>query len=275
MSLSHKIMRLKLPPCFSKSVVDKYLSGKLVDGKFYDVLVSGNCDVVTPDGKVLGMLRKRVLDPCCIERARPPLEALRKNKTTNRGSYSGKGKGHAVSSSIIGYWDRFYQNPFCRQTAFTAKDTEGWRDVLPYIRDVDKRYSLTAPFVHSRQLGFVSDIHEDFRIEDTGFTTVTVNNTVRAACHYDKGDYKGGMGVLTALRNGDWHGSELIFPRYRVAFSVDEGDLLLFNPHEMHGNGPMIGEGSRTSCIFYARTKMTECGSAQEELARAKELGRD
>jgi adenosylmethionine-8-amino-7-oxononanoate aminotransferase len=68
---------------------------------------------------------------------------------------------------------------------------------------------------------------------------------------------------------------------------MKHGDLLLMNAHEYHGNTfmdcnvcnePISGTRFHDACgterisvVSYMRTKMTECGSQEEELRRATE----
>jgi hypothetical protein len=41
---------------------------------------------------------------------------------------------------------------------------------------------------------------------------------------------------------GDFDGAELELPRFRLAVAFKPGDLLIFNPGELHGNLPFKGE---------------------------------
>jgi hypothetical protein len=49
-----------------------------------------------------------------------------------------------------------------------------------------------------------------------------------------------------------------VFQNIDIAINIEEGDLLLFNPHEAHCNNPIIGEG-RMSFVLYLRDKMDKC----------------
>ena len=101
----------------------------------------------------------------------------------------------------------------------------------------------------------------------TPFTTITCNRTWRTAAHVDKGDLKEGFGVLCCL--GDFGGCHLVFPRHRVAVNYQEGDVLLANVHEVHGNSPLLNpdgsvpksgrEPERLVCVFYYQEQMEQC----------------
>src|SRR5262249_23601722 len=101
----------------------------------------------------------------------------------------------------------------------------------------------------------------------TPFTTITCNKSWRTAAHIDKGDLKEGFGVRCCL--GDFGGCDLVFPRYKTAVRYREGDVLLANVHEVHGNTPLLNpdgsvpvvgrEPERLVCVFYYQEKMEQC----------------
>ena len=107
----------------------------------------------------------------------------------------------------------------------------------------------------------------------TPFTTITCNRSWRTAAHVDKGDLKEGFGVMCCL--GDFGGCDLVFPRYRCAVRYREGDVLLANVHEVHGNTPLLNpdgsvpevgrEPERLVCVFYYQEKMEQCAITHDE----------
>ena len=121
-------------------------------------------------------------------------------------------------------------------------------------------------------MDFIGRTNPDFVIRGTSFTTLTVNRNWQTALHTDRGDLPEGFGVLTCLRSGEYEGGFLVMPKYRVAVDMTSGCVLCANVHEWHGNS-VIRHGAkweRITCVFYARKKMIFCGSAADELERAK-----
>jgi hypothetical protein len=128
------------------------------------------------------------------------------------------------------------------------------------------------PIRHDAQLGKVLDTPREFILDSPNyysvFTTVTANKSWRTAAHSDKGDLKEGFGALTVM--GDFGGCHLIFPKYRVAVKYREGDILLADVHQTHGNTALLfPDGSpcteenkpeRLTCVFYYQAKMSKCG---------------
>jgi hypothetical protein len=110
----------------------------------------------------------------------------------------------------------------------------------------------------------------------TPFTTITCNKSFRTTAHIDKNDLKEGFGVMCCL--GDFEGCDLVFPRYRTAVRYREGDVILADVHQVHGNTPLLNpdrsephlgrEPERLVCVFYYRQNMDQCESTfEKELA--------
>ena len=81
-----------------------------------------------------------------------------------------------------------------------------------------------------------------------------------------------GFGNLAVLEGGEYTGGYTILPKYGVGVDCRSCDLALFDVHELHGNTEIkrIGNAERISVVCYFRKKMTQCGSAEEELERVK-----
>lgn len=217
-----------------------------------------------------------------------------KNKTNNRGMASGKiymsnkevvtkegrvskshgvAKGGEVISAVIGYYDRYPRIPYCRQTAFNANEPEKFERVLPFIKAVDEAFRTIDPERYAVQYAMVEKTSKDFVIPGTAYTTITVNQNFQTAVHTDQGDLKEGLSNILVLRAGQFQGGNLVFPHYRIAVKLDTCDLMLFDSHHMHGNTPIFGKVggyTRVSLVLYYRERMIDCGTAAQELERAK-----
>jgi hypothetical protein len=106
----------------------------------------------------------------------------------------------------------------------------------------------------------------------TPFTSITCNKSWRTAAHVDKGDLKQGFGVMCCL--GEFEGCDLVFPRYRTAVRYREGDILLADVHQVHGNTPLLNpdgtvptgrQPERLVCVFYYREHMNQCKRTKDE----------
>jgi hypothetical protein len=178
-----------------------------------------------------------------------------------------------ASSAVIGFMDRYVRLPFCRKTAFNAEHSDRFAACMDYILAADEAFQTHAPERYVAQMEKVRATHPDFVIKGTAFTTVTVNRNYPTRYHKDAGDLKAGFGVMGVLRRGFYSGGYFTMPRFGVAFDVGNRDILLADVHEVHGNTRIrgiTGAYDRVSAVFYYRERMHQCGSMEQEHARAK-----
>ena len=304
-------IRLKKEDLLSDKEADS-LAGTFLGDDRYNILVEEDCNVYKPDGSPLIMFRRQVLPTAVCKAAYPALRKaasgamnrgmaggiipgggsaniggsrtfIKSNDNATRarpikkdGTISNTSYSVSVPSGIIGYFDRYPRIPYCRLTAFNLSHPEKFQQALPFIQAVNEVFKKECPERYAAQLAMVQRTSKDFVIHGTAFTTLTINRNWRTATHKDAGDLKEGFGVMAALRAGKYTGGNLIFPKYKVAVNMQTQDVCLADVHSWHGNSPLVGiEGAyeRISCVFYYRRKMSECGTAEEELDRAKKLG--
>jgi hypothetical protein len=280
------------------------LAGELLGEESFDTLIREDAIVYKPDGSPLLIFKKAALTK---ETSVLAFKAIRgaANPTYNRVIAAGKiegpkavranalsreaGKtrtavvkldgtvsktnvGKEVKSGIIGYFDRNTRFPYCRQTAWTAKNPDKWVSFLPYVQEVSENFKELHPERYRAQSDYCAKTPDDFVIPGTVFTTITVNKNWQTAVHTDRGDLKEGFGVLTAFSAGKYEGGYLCFPAYKVAVDIRTTDILLADVHEWHGNTPIEPRGAfeRLSCVFYYRNAMHYCGTLEQELEAVK-----
>jgi hypothetical protein len=275
------------------------LAGTLLTDDCYDLLVTDDCDVTKPDGTFLLRYRRNVLPlDRCLPAARVLREAAKpsknrgtaagtpepaanevivsKNRVKRRledGTLSNTAEAKTVNSGIVGYFNANPRFPYCRLTAFNMDHPEQFVEAMPLFRSASDRFLELMPERWKAQRDYIQKTSADFYIRGTVFTTITVNRNWQTAVHQDAGDLKAGFGVMTALRSGIYEGCFLCFPQFRVAVDMRTRGLLLADVHEWHGNTPFrsaVGDYERLSLVMYYRERMQECGTAAEELEKAK-----
>jgi hypothetical protein len=190
------------------------------------------------------------------------------------GTVSQQFKARQVYSGIAGFFERTIRFPYCRQTAFTANHWEKFKQCVPFFQAVSDVYKEHGGDFYDRQKAAVEKCHPDWIIPGTVFSTITVNKTFRTAAHYDAGDFPSGLAALTAFRKGKFEGGFFTFPRFRCAVNMRTRDVLLGDVHELHGNTEMLGNRGtfeRVSLVHYFRANIAMCGSAMQEMNRAKQ----
>jgi hypothetical protein len=287
--------------------VEKY-KGAQVNPEMISVKLEGPARVLKPNGKPLAVYlpaaAKDVGDECY-----PEFTKIRMT-TDNRGYASGgeraitRGSGTRsrtvpVMSSILGSFESVGAMQYCRLTAFTAQKVAEWEHLLPYFDRIARLFEEHVPERYAAQMVAVENAEPDWVIAGTPFTTITVNNTYPTGLHTDKGDLDAGFSTLGVMRRGNYVGGWLSFPQYGIAVDMKDGDVLLMDAHEWHGNTPMTcarcGESlrkpghvcedaeiahveggyvppERISVVSYFRTDIVECGSLAEENTRRAAL---
>ena len=259
----------------------KALEGKrLPKGYYKTVIQNEDVDVYTEDGEILLMFRKNVLPKSHIDAAYENMIEFAKKKTTTRGIAAGMngkpkmtGMNDPIMSNIMGYFDtvsvrqKYILNqakmkiPKCRETSFTGKFPEKWKNVVPLIKDIDAQYKKLLPEEHHKQLRETNKTK--YKIPGTAFTTITTNLNLQTAVHKDKGDYREGFGNLVVLEKGKYNGGYTGFPQYGVAVDVRSGDFLAMDVHQFHGNEPIepvTEDAERLSIVSYMREGIvTKC----------------
>lgn len=255
----------------------------------YKHLIREEAIVYKEDGSVLARLVKDAVDPMACEVAYRSLRRV-EGALSARASVLGTKLVHRVRSDgsqgktmivapeiverarrqgtradFLGYWEKEPRNQFCRQTAWTRKNPEVLRAAMPLIRAADCMFKIEFPDEWERQHDHVSKA-PDYRIGDTAFSTLTVNKNLPTTYHRDEGDYRQGFGVMLTL--GDFTGGYLCFPEYGLAVDYRPGDIIFADVHSIHGNLPI--QGNRVVCVLYAREKISDCGSVEEEWEKAE-----
>ena len=274
--------------------------GKIVTPGDYNLVLTGPARLRKPDGSLLAVYLPGVLAEPMAD-AYPVLHTIRM-LTDNRGLASGtprqqrgdqkRTRTRKIASATIGAVDPGPSTtraagrlPVCRLTSWTGQHADEWAELRPLFQAIGGHFREQVPDRWRVQQQWADRTPEDWVIPGTPFTTITVNNTYSTGVHTDAGDLEAGFSTLAVARRGDYQGGHLVLARYRVAVDMRDGDLLLFDAHEWHGNQAITcahAEGQlakacpegceRISLVSYFRTKVAGCGTAEEEAQRAGQL---
>ena len=288
----------------------KNLEGRFITDKYIQNLIENNTIVRNDKGQLVAVFIKNAIDKNLLDKCRASFRKAGKRGSNNRGMASGlvshfykvgdkigsrtigKIDGYrytpinikngklsntsyalSVNSSTIGFSDRYPRIPFCRTTAFTQTNLYHYNQTIPYIQQINNLYKQFAPEYYNLQNKLAKKTSQDFVIKGTCFTTATVNRNYRTACHYDAGDFSKGFGNLGVLSIGKYDGGYTVIPKYGIGLNLQDGDVALFDVHELHGNTEIKHRGfsERISVVCYYREKMIYCGDFLYELNRAKQ----
>jgi hypothetical protein len=278
----------------SKQEIDE-IKGKVITDGAYDLLMTGPARLLLPDGRPLCVYLPGAMQELVTEEQYAILHSLRTVRTDNRGLAGATRRVRVgdqkrtyaknLASSMVGAADPTSVFNFCRLTQWTGKHLPEWEALHPLLRAVAGQLRMHVPERFSAQAEEIGKVHPDWVVPGTPFTTITVNNTYPTGVHTDKGDLDKGFSTIFTLRRGSYSGGVFVFPEYRVAVDLKDGDLILMDAHQWHGNTALVcacGEtrtsmcetcgAERISVVSYMRTAMTSCGSELEEIKRAQEF---
>ena len=298
MAFSQMRVRTRIAPSDLEARKGRVLS--TARGEDYDWLMIGPTELYLPDGRLLAKYLPGVLKPF-REQAIGTLRHMGKKTSDNRGLASGydrrllkqegtRTRTPLVNSMVAGALDPGGAYRYCRLTAYTAQEWERWSGLHPMFGAIDDHFRHYVPDRYAVQQDFVQRTKPEWVVGNTVFTTITVNRSYPTGVHTDAGDLEEGFSNLAVFRSGDYRGGVFVFPEYRVGVDMQDGDLLLMDAHQWHGNTYMecnvCGQGmgakefypsheecqsERISVVCYYRTKMAECGTQAEEYERARQ----
>ncbi len=163
-------------------------------------------------------------------------------------------QAQGVGQGTLGYLDATPDQP-CHQTPLSIRRPELLDGNRPLIELVDALYRQHTPTFYAKQRAEVEKAPR-WRLWNTVFSTLYIAKNFRTAYHTDSGNLPGVMSAIMPM--GKFTGGELILARWRIAIAYKPGDLLLFDPQQLHGNLPF--EGERLSAIFYCERRIADCG---------------
>lgn len=275
-----------------KLIVKKIRSSKDLEGKIlnnpedFQIIRNKNVDCYYIDEKTgkekcLFKFRKHAIPEEILKiSANVVVNIGRDAKTSTRQKVAGTKERKMINSAIGGYYDKFsakqyialkamgYKQgnfPICRETQLTGKEPEKWKNVVPLIVQIDQFYRQLFPFEHKKQ--YEQAHRTPYVVDDTAFSTVTINYNLQTGVHKDSGDFMEGFGNLIVFEDGNYKGGETAFPDFGVAVDVRTGDFLGMDVHQFHANLPIIPiqkDYIRTSVVCYLREDMLKCQKDKE-----------
>lgn len=262
------------------------LKGKYLNSNNYDLLITEDADGYDVNGNLLFRFRKNAIpletlmlgvnsfkDSIEVTESRGYASGSSHKRIRKDGSVSNITVGNKVESGSVGFMDSGAMVKYCRKTAFAKNYFDKYKSGIPFVKFVDDKYKELCPDHYAKQKAIAQGTNRNYVIDNTSFTTVTVNKNFRTAVHQDAGDYPDGFGNLIAYREGDWTGGYFCLPQYKVAIDLQNTDILFVDVHKWHGNTDFINtqeDWLRISFVLYYREYMYKCKQPAEELLKMK-----
>ena len=132
----------------------------------------------------------------------------------------------------------------------------------------EKAFRKANPTVYSKQKAFCENhIEPQYRIGEGIFTTLSANRyhvgqSAKMSCHVDSGDLNAGLTTMSCMREGEYTGAYLTFPRYGIAIDAPDNSVIIADSNEVHGVTPIEGSGQRFTCVAYCDNRLATKGVA-------------
>lgn len=254
------------------------LMGQFADTSHVDRFIDATTKVISPSGEIVAVLLCHVIPLTLHKRGYQLLKRVNEvpsNRATAVGSPSlprikkdgtlserrGVPKRALVvlerggaRQGTLGFLDATPDQP-CHKTPLTTTHPEMLDGNKKLIKLVNQLHAQFLPTFYRKQKAEIERAHS-WRLWDTVYSTLYVAKSLRTAYHSDSGNLKGAMTALLPM--GRFTGGELVFPRWRIGFAFKPGDLLFFDPRQLHGNLPF--EGHRLSAALYCEARIADCG---------------
>lgn len=197
-------------------------------------------------------------------RLRTPNSYQVRNKN---GSWGMIAYSNEIASVMAGY----------KRGRFTgAIDASGWTKDHPeeweILQDVSKyneaAFRKANLEIYKKQKAFCeAHIEPQYRIGGGIFTTLSANRyhvgqTAKMSCHVDSGDLNAGLTTMSCMREGEYTGAYLTFPRYGIAIDAPDNSVIIADSNEVHGVTPIEGHGQRFTCVAYCDNRLATKGAA-------------
>lgn len=256
-------MKTFIPPHDYESLVNE-LQGKRPALSHVDRIISDSTKVLTPNGAVIAVYLRERINIQLREAAYKVLKGIARDRIDNRPAAVG-----ATSLPRISKDGRLTNRCAVPEGVLKVLDKRGVRQatlrVGTHRRELKKTAALLERLSHLFEK-YIPDIYEaqrkvakksPDRIPRTPFTAFYLNKNLASAYHRDASNLARSLSTITVI-GGDYRGGELCFPRYRIAFALRPGDVLLFLGQELlHGN--LRIKGTRLSVICYCERFEVGC----------------
>lgn len=272
---------LTLTPNFNLEEEAAALEGTYANYSHYYYPICEDAKILAPDdGSLFARFMPAKLSAEGLDLALPPMKAVR-TRVTNRGTaaygdsmFNRVRKDGSLSatrvvakevSELLGYSDQIGYlegkpgteargTHYCRPTRLTREHPERLAMMLPLALEVDGIFQMEMPQEYAAQVAAIASAGK-YRITPA-YSTINLNRDWQTAYHRDANDLPDGWAAIFVA--GDYAGGDLIVPRYRLRFELRPGTLLIFRPHEIHGNLPF--EGELLQGVLFGREHIASCG---------------
>lgn len=182
--------------------------------------------------------------------------------------------GIKTTSRIFGNQPRALpRRDFCTSSALARENPKAHETIARYSDKVAHYYKDYNPELYEAHQKKTAKVRDEWRMEDSVFTSGIVNRNNALLYHYDSGNYTGVWSNMLVFKDRV-SGGYLSLPEFDLAFALPNNSLLMFDGQRaMHGVTPIYqheADAYRFSVVFYSLKTMWSCLPIDEEISRAQ-----
>lgn len=190
--------------------------------------------------------------------------------------------GLLTTSRIFGFQPRLErrQRSFCNQTSLNKEHPKTEAILRGLASSISEQYFAQAPEVYENHKEMFSEVLEEWKIQDSLFTSGIINKNNPLNYHFDSGNFENVLSCMLVLRK-NMEGGWLCVPEIDTRFLLKNNSLFMFDGQKLlHGVSPMSemeteDDAYRFSIVYYSLKGMWKCLTLTEELLRSRKLELD
>lgn len=185
-------------------------------------------------------------------------------------------KGLVSRSRIFGYMPReTIRKDYCTSTALARENADAHKTICNFGGILSKYYKEYCPSIFEMHMGLSQEkILDDWKIQDTPFTSGIINKNSAIKYHLDAGNIKKVYSNMVCFKR-DCEGGHLSVPEYDIGLDIANKSVLLFDGQSIvHGVTPFhlrSNNAYRYTIVYYTLQQMWLCKPITEEIARIRQ----
>jgi len=202
------------------------------------------------------------------------------DRTGGLKSQGSQGRGLTSRSEVFGYVPRqaAFSHDACTIAKLAQVDPDAHALLCAFAPVVAAYYRRYQPGAYAAHQHLARQVHADYVIEDSPFTSGIVNRDSRMTYHFDRGNFQHVWSNMLGFKGGVT-GGYLSVPQYNLGFEIADKSLLMFDGQGLLHGVTKIGKtephGYRLTVVFYSLVRMWSCEPPADELTRARRVTRE
>ena len=227
-------------------------------------LIDEDC-IITSNGEPIIYYSKTKIDTSALRWA---VNTVKYNKLERTG-------GLVSHSTVFGYIPRrVLLADFCHAALMATKFPKQHYIITNFAKDLEQTYTDYFLETYEKHKAIIKErIKEEWKIENSVFTSGIVNKDNPLKYHHDRGNFKGVLSNMVCFKKGI-KGGRLSIPEYDIKLEIADDTLVIFNGQEiLHGVTPIKKthpKGYRYTVVYYSMEQMWKCDSLNEETDRIR-----